>query len=445
METGISYQIKQTYLASAVKMFQTLDKQLRLNLLILFTAGLLFWCSIGSLLPTLPLYIEEVGATKQQIGIVMGSFAIGMLLFRGWMGRLSDRRGRKIALLIGSFVVAIAPLGYLGVQSVPLLMGLRAFHGISIAAFTTAYLALVVDLTPANIRGEVIGYMSLITPLGVAIGPTVGGYLQAGAGYGAVFLASSVSGIVAFLCILFIISPPLPSQPANQKQTRFWQILVSPRVRIPSLVMFLVGLDFGIVHTFIPLFIKSTGVDLNAGLFYGIAASAGFSARFFSGRASDKLGRGLFVTVSLVVYGLGMFFLWQATDKNTFLLGAILEGAGSGIVIPMIAAMMSDRSQAHERGQIFAVCIMGLDLGIAIAGPLIGYIAEEYGYRNTFGLATFLTLCATVIFLTLSSKGIENSLRFATGRGEDVYALERLALLNSGMGVSHAESQRRRE
>ncbi len=407
-------------------MFQTLDKQLRRNLLILFTAGLLFWCSIGSLLPTLPLYIEEVvGATKQQIGIIMGSFAIGLLLFRGWIGRLSDRRGRKIALLIGSFVVAIAPLGYLAVQSVPLMMGLRAFHGISIAAFTTSYVALVVDLTPLSIRGQIIGYMSLVTPLGVAIGPAVGGYLQATAGYEALFSAVAMSGICSFLCILLIVSPPVHSQPVSQKQIKFWQILASPRVRIPSLVMFLVGLDFGIVHTFIPLFLKDTGVDLNAGLFYAVAATAGFSARLFSGQASDKLGRGLFITISLTSYCLGMFVLWQATDTNTFLLGAILEGGGSGIVIPMVAAMMSDRSQAHERAQVLAVCITGLDLGIAVAGPLIGYIAEEYGYRNTFGLATFLTLSAVIIFLTLSSKGIENSLRFATGRGKDFYALER--------------------
>jgi len=406
-------------------MFQTLDKQLRRNLLILFTAGLLFWCSIGSLLPTLPLYIQEVGATKQQIGIVMGSFAIGLLSFRGWIGRLSDRRGRKIALLIGSAVVSIAPLGYLVVQSVPLLMALRAFHGISIAAFTTSYVALVVDLTPQNIRGQVIGYMSLVVPLGVAIGPAVGGYLQAAAGYEALFSAVAMSGIASFACILLIANPPSHSLPVSQKQIKFWQILVSPRVRIPSLIMFIVGLDFGIVHTFMPLFLKDTGVDLNAGFFYTVAAMASFSVRLFSGQASDKLGRGLFLTISLTSYCLGMFVLWQATDTNTFLLGAILEGVGSGIVIPMVSAMMSDRSQAHERAQVLAVCIMGLDLGIAVAGPLIGYIAEKYGYRNTFGLATFLALSAVIIFLTLSSKGIENSLRFATGRCKDLYALEK--------------------
>lgn len=170
-----------------MKVFSTLDAQLRRNLQVLFTAGLLFWSSLASLLPTLPLYIEEVGATKQQIGLVMGCFAIGLLLFRSLLGNLADQHSRKIVLLIGMGVVASAPLGYLMVQSIPLLMVIRAFHGISIAAFTTGYSALVADIAPPQKRGEVIGYMSLVNPIGAALGPALGGFLQAGVGYTALF------------------------------------------------------------------------------------------------------------------------------------------------------------------------------------------------------------------------------------------------------------------
>lgn len=50
----------------------------------------------------------------------------------------------------------------------------RAFHGVSIAAFTTGYSALVVDLSPPKQKGELIGYMSLAVPIGMAIGPAMG-------------------------------------------------------------------------------------------------------------------------------------------------------------------------------------------------------------------------------------------------------------------------------
>ncbi|MEB3177804.1 MAG: MFS transporter [Nostocaceae cyanobacterium] len=410
-----------------MKALHTLDAKLRRNLLILFTAGLFFWSSVASLLPTLPLYIQHIGATKQQIGVVMGSFAIGLLLFRPRLGRMADRRGRKIVLLIGVITAAIAPLGYLVVTSIPLLMVLRAFHGISIAAFTTAFSTLVADLAPVKNRGEIIGYMSLVTPIGMATGPALGGYIQAAEGYTPLFLLASGMGCLSFLVSLQVVNPPSQTQqPGKINESKFWQMLLSPRVKIPAIVMLLVGLAFGTMSTFVPLFIKATKVDLNPGLFYTAAAISSFSIRLIAGKASDRLGRGLFVTVGLVCYTMAMLLLWNANSAESFLWAAAIEGAGGGTVIPMMAALIADRSEPQERGRMFSLCITGFDVGIAIAGPVLGSIAEHVGYRNMFGFAAVLTFLAMIIFLTQSSKNLRNSLRFALGRGEDAYSLNKL-------------------
>ncbi|MBD0388249.1 MAG: MFS transporter, partial [Nostoc sp. C3-bin3] len=290
-----------------MKAFSTFDAELRRNLLILFTAGLLFWSSISSLLPTLPLYIDHVGASKQEIGIVMGSFAIGLLLSRPMLGRLADERGRKITLLIGTIVAAIAPFGYLATQSLGLLILVRIFHGISVAAFTTGYSALVADLAPTETRGEIIGYMTLATPLGLAVGPALGGYLEATSGYGILFLFCAELGFVALLEIIQVINPPVQTQQQTEGNNRnFWQILGSPGVRVPTIVMLLVGLSLGAVHTFVSLFLKSTDVDFNGGLFFTAAAISSFSIRVFAGKASDRFGRGLFISFGIFCYILAL-------------------------------------------------------------------------------------------------------------------------------------------
>ncbi|MEH1816732.1 MAG: MFS transporter [Nostoc sp.] len=410
-----------------MKAFNTFDAQLRRNLLILFTAGLLFWSSLSSLLPTLPLYIDDVGASKQEIGLVMGSFAIGLLLSRPMLGRLADERGRKIVLLIGTIVAAIAPFGYLATQSLGLLILVRIFHGISVAAFTTGYSALVADFAPAETRGEIIGYMTLATPLGLAIGPALGGYLEATSGYGILFLLSAELGFVALLGILQVTNPPVQTHEQTDGQDRnFWQILGSPRVRVPTIVMLLVGLSVGAVHTFVSLFLKSTEVDFNGGLFFTAAAISSFSIRIFAGKASDRFGRGLFITFGIFCYVLALILLWQAYSPIVFLLAAIAEGAGGGTLISMMITMMADRSLPQERGKIFAICIAGLDLGIAIAAPLLGIIAELVGYRDMFGYGAAITSLALVLFLTHSSKNLSNSLRFALGLAPDAYALKNL-------------------
>ncbi|MBW4644330.1 MAG: MFS transporter [Goleter apudmare HA4340-LM2] len=409
-----------------MKAFDSFDAHLRRNLLMLFTAGLLFWSSIATLLPTLPLYLEDAGASKQQIGIVMGGVAIGLLVFRPMLGRLADQRGRKILLLIGTMIATIAPFGYLVFKSMAMLTAVRAFHGISIAAFTTGYSALVADLAPNASRGAIIGYMSLTTPIGLAIGPILGGYLQAEVGYPILFLVAAELAFVGLLGTFQLVNPPVQIQLTENHHRQFWRLLISPRVRVPTLVMLLVGLAVGAVYTFVALFIKSTGIDLNVGWFFTTAAIASFSVRLFVGRASDRFGRGLFITCSLMAYTLSMLLLWQAHSTLSFLLAACFEGCGGGTLISMMTTMMADRSLPQERGRMFALCIAGFDLGIAIAAPVLGAFAEPLGYHKVFGFCAGLTSLALLIFLTQSSKNLPRSLRFAFGRGEDVYSLNKI-------------------
>ncbi len=410
-----------------MKVLFSLDSQVRRNLLVLFAAGLLFWASLSSLIPTLPLYVENIGATKQQIGFVMGSFAIGLLIFRPFLGQLADKRGRKIVLIIGLLSAAIAPIGYNFVQSIPLLIVVRAFHGISIAAFSTAFLSLVADIAPVQNRGELIGYMSLVNPIGFAIGPALGGYLMEAYGYTSLFILTTVLASLGLLCSIPIINPIVEVQEqVLNNDIPFWRKLISPRVRIPALIMLIVGLTLGSLHTFVPLFIKSTEVNLNPGLFYTAVAIASFCSRLFSGKASDKYGRGLFITLSLVCYTLALVLLWTADSSVDFLFAATIEGLGGGTIFPMISAMIADRAYPQERGRIFSLSMIGCDIGIALAGPIFGIVASVIGYRNIFGFNFAIALVAVIIFITLSSKNLSASLRFAFGRGVDIYSVNKL-------------------
>ena len=414
-----------------MNIFRDIEPQPRRSLLTLFTAGLLFWSSMASLLPTLSLYVQSVGGTKQQIGFVMGAFAIGLLLSRAQLGKLADSRGRKQVLLVGTSVAAIAPLGYLLAQSIPLLLLIRAFHGISIAAFTTAYSALVTDLSPPGKRGELIGYMSLVSPIGLAFGPAIGGFVQAWVGYTPLFAMSATFAATAVFFTCKIAEPNFAdltksdSLSDDKNSQKYWQMLWNPRVRVPALVLLVVGLVFGTLSTFMPLFIQEIKVNLNPGLFYSTAAIASFGMRVVTGRASDKYGRGLFISGGLICYVLSMLLLYLANNSGAFLISALVEGCAGGTVMPMMVTLMSDRCEPHERGRLFSLCIGGFDLGIAIAGPTLGFVAEQVGYRNMFGLGAGLACLALLIFITQSSKGLSNSMKFAIGRGKDVYALNR--------------------
>jgi MFS family permease len=397
----------------------------RRNLTYMFLGGLLFWACMGSMLPVTSLYLKHTGANNQQIGWIMGSFAVGLLAFRPRMGQLADRRSRKTVMLIGAGVAAIAPLCYPLTYNPALLVAIRIFHGLSIAAYTTGNSALVADLSPPENRGEVIGYMSLANPIGMAIGPALGGFLQPTWGDRVFYLGTGLALMSFLLCLPIRVGRP-PRKPAGFEhlpELNLWQTVRSDRLFVPTLNMLSVGLAFGILSTFVPLFIRDLSLDVNVGLFYTMAAISSFGSRFVVGKASDRFGRGRFITLGLGCYCVAMVLLWQAHSSAEFLFAGFVEGLGGGIFMPLTIALVSDRCYPHERGQILGLCISGFDLGIAVSGVLLGGLADKMGYRMLFGVAAVITLVGIGIFVTRSSKDLRHSLGFAFGSSPDLYAL----------------------
>jgi MFS family permease len=381
------------------------------------------------LLPTVPLYLEFLGATKPQIGLVMGAFALGLLPSRFGLGPLADVKGRKLVLYIGTFVAATAPVGYLLTDSIFLMAFIRGFHGISIAAFTIGYSALVADLAPIDRRGAVIGYMSLVNSIGMAIGPALGGFLEAAAGYPTLFLVSAAFGLVGFLGIFQVWEPTRPfSVPSVQTRSARWKGIIQyfklwgqPSLRTPALVMLMVGLIFGTLVTFLPLYIKAAELNLNAGLFYSAAAIGSFGVRTVAGRASDRFGRGIFISSGLICYLLSMLILWMSQNTTTLLIAGVIEGMAAGVVIPMMVTLITDRASPQERGRYFSLCIGGFDIGLALAGPIFGLMAEAVGYQNLFLIDAGLAVIALSVFFTQSNPNFALSWRFALGKAKDAH------------------------
>ena len=412
--------------------FSNLDTQLRKNLTAIFWTGLFFWSSMSSQLPTLPLYIRTLTQSFDQIGIIMGSFAIGLLVFRSYLGKLSDRKGRRYTMRIGLIVAAVIPLCYALLPSIPLLMLFRAIHGISIAAFASSYSALIADIAPIEKRGEVIGYMSLVNPLGLAIGPALGGLMQEVWGYQPLFITASLLAFAGLLLTTQIEDKANESDRQTATTTvtksKFWQTFLSSRVRVPSTILLLVGIAFGTLSAFMPILMQQKNISLNAGLFYMAAALSGFIIRFPVGRLSDKWGRGVFISIGICFYALTMGIICFASSNYQFLLAGVSEGLGSGILIPAIVALLADRTFPQERGYVFGMTWMGFDLGIAFAGPVMGKMISLVGITNIFAIATGFCILGLIVFGTQSNKSASESFKFAIGKTSDRYAVKTIAM-----------------
>jgi len=113
-------------------------------------ASLAYFISLGTLLPIIPRFIEgPLHGNSASVGFGVGSFGLFAFLIRPMAGRLADTRGRKLMMVGGSAMVAVASLGYLAVGHLVALIPLRLLAGTGEAMFFTGAASAVNDLALA--------------------------------------------------------------------------------------------------------------------------------------------------------------------------------------------------------------------------------------------------------------------------------------------------------
>ena len=403
----------------------------RKKLIALFIAGLLFWLSYFSQYTILSPYIVEIG-TLTQLGIIMSCLTVGALLLRPWLGHLADSHSRQWVMLLGLMAVAIAPIGYWIAPYLPTLMLFRGISGVGLAAIRTSYLSWAVDLAPRSDRVKVIGQMSLSQSMGTFIGPALCSWVWSWGGYSYSWLLMSSLAILGVLATLTVNDSVIPQNHSKISRSpiledgdrRYWQKLSKPAISIPAVVMLIAGFMGATGPTFMPLLALSVAPDWNVGMFFSASAIASLIARIIVSQSLDRLGRGVFISLSLLCYILGMLIFSRARSGEQIILATGLAGIGFGLLIPAIAALIVDRSELHEQARLHSLVTVGMDIGLG-AGPLfLAPLADWSSYQSVFAVCAGLGAIGLWAFAMLSNKTVSRSLYFALGKVSDDYKIK---------------------
>ena len=227
-----------------------------------FLAILLDLIGFGMILPLLPLYAEAFHASRITIGLIFASYSLAQLLFAPWLGRLSDRFGRRPLMLASIAGGVAAHLLFATAGSVAMLLVARSLSGIAAANYgiAQAYLA---DVTPPARRSRAMGLVGAAFGLGFVIGPALGGVLSrfgmAAVPYGAAALSA------ANLAIAWLALPEsLPRQARGAAGGKplfavadLVQLWRDARMRQLMLLFFLVMFCFSIMESTLALFCQA--------------------------------------------------------------------------------------------------------------------------------------------------------------------------------------------
>jgi len=167
----------------------------------LFVAVAVAMLGIGIIAPILPLYADTFGASGVTIGFVFAAFSISRALLGPWVGRFSDRIGRKRILLVGLGAFSAISVLYVVAGSIWELAAFRFLQGAASVMVTPIAQAYVGDITPVGREGRTINLLYAAMFFGVALGPLLGGQLSALWSYHVAFGAMGGLSFVALLLV----------------------------------------------------------------------------------------------------------------------------------------------------------------------------------------------------------------------------------------------------
>lgn len=363
---------------------------------LLFGALGAFFLSVSMLVPTLPLYVRSLGGDPVEIGLVVGSFSLGVLVVRPWVGHALDSRGRRPLLLLGSLLVAAMSPLYIWLTALGLLIAVRVIHGVGLSAFTGASTTLVTDLAPPRRRTEFLGYLSTSSILAFALGPLIGIEIAQRWGYPTLFAAITACALASLACGAGISRPPRHIERSTRADYR--RAIVRRDVLVPTATLLLVTLAHGGLFAFIPILLEER-LEFNFGLFFLAYAGASLVVRLVIGRIARLWGDGPLVWAGLVLYALGLALAPFANDTMSMIAPAVLLGVGFGAYQPAVYGIVANAATDRTRGMVLSVFLAAFDTGMSLGGLVSGPIVAAYGIPTLIlGLAV-VPLAAAAVFV----------------------------------------------
>ena len=355
---------------------------------------------VGIVSPLLPLYAQDLGATGIQLGIIFAAYGISNSVLTPIMGRLSDRRGRKLFLCIGLAGYAIISLGYIWAANIPQLTLVRVIQGIAGAMVLPIAMAYIGDLSPKGEEGKWMGYANAAFFSGFGIGPLLGGTLAERFGMNASFYSMGGLCLLAFLvAVLFL--PEIRQRKIGEKgHLSFKDMSTSPMIRGLFSFRLVQAIARGGIMTFLPIF-AATYIGLGPALI-GVLLAVNILPMMallpLAGRLADRFNRKALVILGNLIYLITVALIPLANTFGQQLWLCFPRAIGGALSMPAATALAVEEGRKFGMGSTLAILMMAMSIGMALGPTLSGVIADSVDINAVFYFGGAVGLIGTGLF-----------------------------------------------
>lgn len=374
------------------------------NFLLICLSSLTVCLAFHSLIPTLPLYIQEHGGSKGTAGLAMAALTVAAVIIRPVTGWALDRYGRRAILIAGLLTFMVPSLVYtLMLPIIPLLF-FRFIQGFGWGIGSTSQGTVASDIIPRSRLGEGLGFFGLTTSISLAMAPALGLWLVDRFSFQALFIFSSFLAGASLVFALMIKYPKLENPGPTFKLVFMEKLAIRP-----SMVILLTTITYSSLLSFLALHVQQKGIS-TAGLFFIVMAITTFVSRPLAGTIVDKKGSsGYDVTIfsGLTAIIASMIIIAQISSLGYLLIGGILFGIGFGFVQPTMLALCISRVPSARRGAANATYWTAFDIGVAAGSIFWGIISNYFGFAIMYYLNIVPPLLAVAVYLMDKKDGLK--------------------------------------
>ncbi|MEU4161536.1 MFS transporter [Actinoplanes sp. NPDC026670] len=354
-----------------------LERRAGLPQLVLLLAGsclsVLGAVLIAPVLPQMTDHFADVAGADVLVPIVLTVPALIIGLTAPFAGFIADRIDRKRVLIIalaGYTIFGTAPL-YL--DTLGAIIGSRVLVGLCEAAIMTCCTTLIADYWSGPRRSRYLGLQTLLASVSATVFLGIGGALGS-SGWRTPFWLYLVAIVLAVPMALLIW------QPASTVEKTALPPVPWRRLGVPCLVTLAGGIVFYALIVELSFVLDEAGVTatatigaLSALMSLATALAAGSFAKL-SGRTPREL-----LPVAFGLAAAGFLVIWSNGAVPVITVGAVLTGAGTGLLLPVLLTWATNGLSFAERGRGTGLWTGTLFIGEFLSPVLITGLSGAFG------------------------------------------------------------------